>query len=476
MINPTIPWLIFIRICIFLLKNSIPLLLVILPLSILLFPFSQQLYFLPLFILLLIELIFYLAIYLPFTLRFRREARHPPPFSPAERRALFRKSLANVEKPEAYLSLWFLGADPAEVGRENLKEFFLWAFLDRDCTWGKDGTVDYGKGDAGVEIRDELEYYVSETERALGRPLRPGRTKVRSLRLTVDAVPTRYRSVVWYMIVCAVDIFTHVSLLWKGFQYHSLPWRKRVAVFPPRPQLWVPSGWGHRASPSEELSYWFRPHTAKQGTPVVFLHGIGIGLLPYIPFLNQLGDGSDGEGQIGIIAIENLPISMRMTAEPLSRPEFLEHISAVLAHHGWDSFTLVSHSYGSVLTTHILRCPKLAPRVEAVVLTDPVSLLLHLPDIAYNFTRRWPRRANEWQLWFFASMDPGTAHVLARHFFWRENLVWKEELLCKTVMSPMALADGDSGENGEVDGFVQRGASRDAPDVRKRKVAVSTLR
>lgn len=63
-----------------------------------------------------------------------------------------------------------------------------------------------------------------------------------------------------------------------------------------------------------------------------------------------------------------------------------------------------------------------------MLLIDPVCLLLHLPHVAYNFVARTPRSANEWQLWYFASRDMGVSHALSRHFFWAENIMWKEEL------------------------------------------------
>ena len=66
--------------------------------------------------------------------------------------------------------------------------------------------------------------------------------------------------------------------------------------------------------------------------------------------------------------------------------------------------------------------------VSSTLFIDPVSFLLHTPDVAYNFTVRKPRRANEWQLWYFASKDPGVAHTLGRRFFWSENVMWKEDV------------------------------------------------
>ncbi|KAK3366383.1 hypothetical protein B0H63DRAFT_536330 [Podospora didyma] len=70
-------------------------------------------------------------------------------------------------------------------------------------------------------------------------------------------------------------------------------------------------------------------------------------------FLGELAvitnDDDEGNEQIGVLALEILPISMRLITPPL-------YPGAILAQHSpnWENFMLVSHSYGSVLTTHVL--------------------------------------------------------------------------------------------------------------------------
>jgi hypothetical protein len=79
----------------------------------------------------------------------------------------------------------------------------------------------------------------------------------------------------------------------------------------------------------------------------LFIHGIGVGLYPYIPFLADLNatNGEDlSDGQVGIIAIEILPISSRITAEALLKDEMCEEVHCILKAHGWERFVLVSHS------------------------------------------------------------------------------------------------------------------------------------
>lgn len=172
----------------------------------------------------------------------------------------------------------------------------------------------------------------------------------------------------------------------------------------------------------------------------MFIHGIGIGLYPYTNFLNEINtarytDSSDQNDQIGIIAIEIMPISFRITHSALGREEICAEINQIIKEQfgGDQKFVLVSHSYGTIITTHLLKSPIISHRIGPVVLVDPVSVLLHLPDVAYNFTRRQPREANEHQLYYFASMDMGVSHALSRHFFWNENVLWKQDLANRKV-------------------------------------------
>lgn len=109
-----------------------------------------------------------------------------------------------------------------------------------------------------------------------------------------------------------------------------------------------------------------------------------------------------------------MAVSFRITDAALGRKELCDEILQILQRHGWDRFVLVSHSYGSVISSHLMHDPNISKMVGPIFLIDPVSILLHLPDVAYNFTCRPPQRANERQLWYFASMDQGVAHTLGR--------------------------------------------------------------
>jgi pimeloyl-ACP methyl ester carboxylesterase len=132
------------------------------------------------------------------------------------------------------------------------------------------------------------------------------------------------------------------------------------------------------------------------------------------------------------LAIEFLSISMRITSPPLSSKAICAAICQLLDDLGLDRVVVVSHSYGTVVTAQMLHS-RLSPRIAAILFVDPIPFLLHLPDVAYNFVYRQARSANEWQLWYFTSRDPDISRTLSRHFFWSENVLWKEELVGRPV-------------------------------------------
>ncbi|KAI1158485.1 hypothetical protein F5B18DRAFT_85720 [Nemania serpens] len=367
----------------------------------------------------ILDVLYALFIYYPYNRRLRQAAKHPPLQPRAERKALLVRCLDNVPDTASYLRTWFLGADESDIRRDNVQEFLSWAFFDR-----------HSGNETAAEL-EEIDEYLAEVERRIGHELRPGRGKAKCLRLTLDEIEVRYRSAVWYFIVGAVDLATHFLLSRRGFQYYAQPKPHSHSAVPVRLQ----SLFAEKRSACQ-LSYWYRPHTAKDKLPLVFMHGIGIGLWPYICHLSNLNEAVAGDDQIGIIALEYLPVSARLSDVPLSQAQFLSQISLLLDVHGWDQFAISGHSYGTVLATHMLKSPSLGPRIQSLVLVDPVCILLHLPDVAYNFTRRKPRRANEYLLWYFASMDPGVAHCLGRHFFWKDSIAWKEDLVQILENSP----------------------------------------
>ncbi len=431
MINNTPLWYIFIRTCVIFLHYLTPTCILYAGISVALRGLSvlrnPPLPILAIEVLAIAETLFYICFFLPYRRYFQNDggAQHPATLSRSERKALFEKCNAQIRDCDSYLSKWLLGADPKEIKRGNLEEFILWAFLNRHGPAGDD--------------KEEVEEYILLHERTMGRRFEEGyNTNIRSLRLTLEKVDMLHRSLVWFFCVFFVDMLTYINLSFQGFRHYRAPLPTLAALFPPRPYALA-----SRYTSPVKTSYWYRPHTSKTKLPVLFIHGIGIGLYPYTNFLGEINASVPSDETIGVIAIEILPISFRLSPAPLSSSALSAEIAKILELHGFDSVVLAAHSYGSVIATHLLHDEVMKTKIADLLLIDPVSLLLHLPDVAYNFVKRKPRTAAEWQLWYFASMDLGVARALGRFFFWNECVVWKEDFMLDKRRVTVSLAGRD---------------------------------
>jgi hypothetical protein len=146
------------------------------------------------------EALFWLLVYIPRSRALQRETLHPPPLSPAERKDLFWRCWDKIPNPEYYVSKWFLGAKPADIKRENVKDFFRWGFLNRGDWTGELKAEDV---ETYQQEDEELEAYADGIETMLGRKLEKGRGPAQCLRLTVDKVKMLHRPLLWYMVSCS---------------------------------------------------------------------------------------------------------------------------------------------------------------------------------------------------------------------------------------------------------------------------------
>ncbi|KAF8719135.1 hypothetical protein RHS02_09094, partial [Rhizoctonia solani] len=360
----------------------------------------------------LIEVVFYLFFFLPRKAFLQRPAVHPPPLSSEDRHQLFARCIAHLKDDQSF-NQWFLDS-PSHVPRENVAQWLKWGFFAGEpCINEKCSKHD-----------EELEEYVQALEKSLGKRFSPGYDpKLKSIRITLDDVVVYHRPVIWYF-VRTTYLFNPASavLRYHGFTHYSAP----VPIFPPRLHTIFST-----RSPSPLLSYWYKAgSTTKQPTPLLFLHGIGIGLLPYLPLLIFY---SGAHPDAGILVPEFLNISGRITRPPLSPREFQLALGAIFNDHQITSYNLAGHSYGTGISSIMIRSTAqsdhpLIPRPSSVTLFDPIPILLHLPSVARNFLYRKPKSANEHEIYYFACTDPGVAHSLSRYFFWTECVIWKEDL------------------------------------------------
>jgi hypothetical protein len=187
MIDHTPFWYIFIMACIVLLRAVAPLSIAY-SAAVMLRPPSS--YRLPSILeyWIFTEVLFYVVFYLYRMYYLQLPAVHPPVPSLEQRQALVQRCIDNIPNHERYISKWFLGAPLSDIKRENVKDFFRWAFLNSAT---EDPIND-----------DELEGYVKKVEARMGIEFQPGRSNVKCLRLSIDDANILHRSLFWYLVSC----------------------------------------------------------------------------------------------------------------------------------------------------------------------------------------------------------------------------------------------------------------------------------
>eukprot|EP00435_Cladocopium_sp_Y103_P027522 s1436_g6.t2 len=287
-------------------------------------------------------------------------------------------------------------ANVAEIHRGNLAEWMAWAFF--HCT----------PDEVPAQRREELVQLVDEGAKWAGVEFPTGyNPHVQAMRLTMDPIPSEHRPLIYYIVTAlAMPIVNNYNLENLGFRRHR----------------------------TGTLKYWLRRGRGRSSQPpIVFCHGVGVNLLPYVHFiselLRQMSKGKD-------IFLVSLPhISMRIKEDVPSSAEMVACLRDMLLTWDHTSAHFVGHSFGSIVVAWM--CRNAQETVAVATFLDPVCFLLIKPDVCYNFMYRQPETATQLLMHYFVARELYIAHSLSRNFFWYQNLLWPEELQvpCMVMLS-----------------------------------------
>ncbi|ORX59806.1 alpha/beta-hydrolase [Hesseltinella vesiculosa] len=211
---------------------------------------------------------------------------------------------------------------------------------------------------------------------------KPGyNAQLQSRRLNLDPINAYHRPFVFYVAIQCLTVFYELVLQW---QYGMQNARKR---------------------------------TLKK--PLVFIHGIGAGVMCYGPFLHallqQLGDRP-------VFFVELPFVSMRCCEDVPTMQEMTFAVESMLQDHGYTSATFVGHSLGSAVTSWC--CKQIPHMVDGVVLIDPICFMLHYSDVCHNFVYREPETVSQAIVKYFASSELYISHYISRQFYWFETALY----------------------------------------------------
>ncbi|ORX62656.1 alpha/beta-hydrolase [Hesseltinella vesiculosa] len=170
------------------------------------------------------------------------------------------------------------------------------------------------------------------------------------------------------------------------------------------------------------LHYWYRPAKPDTtATPLVFIHGIGAGLMCYAEWVFHLT-----RMDRPIYCVELPFVSMHMVDHVPDADDFVDAIQHMLHTHGHHHAVFVGHSLGTAVTSWVMtRLPQL---VAGTVLIDPICFLLHYPNVCFNFIYRAPRQWIDYLMLYVASRELYISHYIARHFQWFQCIYFANRL------------------------------------------------
>ncbi|OLP96887.1 Malonyl-CoA-acyl carrier protein transacylase, mitochondrial [Symbiodinium microadriaticum] len=326
------------------------------------------------------------------------QAIKPPPLvSEKDRDFVVDRMVAHAEDYGMWRQVqgWFLTEDrdrllsPHEVGRDELTDMIAWAFFYKKLE----------DLDSDEVAWTEFTYEKISSEFRMDEKLRPGRTGAVPIRHTLDEIHCIHRPLLFYTVIRALDFMHGCLLMARGF----------------------------KRAHHHGLRYWYRLRSGFKGIhclespeqPLIFFHGIGLGLTLYMPLLLRLGSPDQ--------FLFELPwISMNPFAAIPSSSDYAHWVVEVLEQHSLTSCVALGHSFGTLPVAWLLRYkPSIISRC---VLVDPVCILLNLPDVCVNFLYKRPRSLMGALLRVFGAREFGIARTLMRHFFWTDSVIFPEML------------------------------------------------
>ncbi|KAF9130375.1 hypothetical protein BGW39_003124 [Mortierella sp. 14UC] len=359
------------------------------------------------------------------------------PRSPEERRELFERCMETVERgagARKWVETWFdtgrtdRPARTEDIARSNMMQWLAWAF------WASSIEEVFGSPSDMMELNRMVDYIEATKDIKFAIGFNPN---VECIRLAFDPVIASHRPLVYYALVWIANTFAGLVFTVLGFTRFE---GTVDTTHPPKKNRI------HQqvVDPSTDLNYWYyAPINPDNKVPLVFLHGIGVGLIQYIHWVVALSTISRP-----IIMVEVPYVSNKLIKGDCMTPDDTYFaIERILRRHEYPKATFFGHSLGTMLCAAVCRAsPASSPKsiVAGLILADPICFLTH-HSIARNFAYRIPATAAELVMDLFAAREIGTSWYIMRRFHWDQCIffpkAWKKRtersLLYEGRLSPV---------------------------------------
>eukprot|EP01134_Creolimax_fragrantissima_P003285 CFRG3285T1 len=321
-----------------------------------------------------------------------------PPFPWNDGKFLDKFTSYIVEHPKRFFPGWFFGLESTSISKEEMIHFFAAGLCSK--------TLATLTNKEKVHITTLVESLCKKGLNVAPVSRAPG--EVKYMAHTMEPLRVIHRPLLTYVWSHYVALLTQITLRIAGFHYR------------------------HNGA----LNYWYRQGSAtidtldqdeelQRSKPFVFLHGLGLGLAPYLHFILQLVTHVNSRGS-DLYVLEMPYVAMRIHSTVPSMNDKAKAIEAMLHADGYTSANFIGHSFGTLVLARICKiCPTV---ITSVVFVDPICFLLFLPDVLKNFIYTSPTSLQDWTRYLLCSRELYTQHTLCRNFWWYQLTLFAHEL------------------------------------------------
>jgi len=240
-----------------------------------------------------------------------------------------------------------------------------------------------------------------------------------------------------------------VNVLWRPFTYYAVIGTINLCL-----RKWYRYKWNTHFGSYDGLEYLLRiPNTWDPLTgarPIVFIHGLGLGLLQYHIVLTHLLSAFPDCPLLVLLQPQiSQDIFHPQYLKPMTRHETADRLAGLMGKLGWVTMegennedvkritasligksktgvTMLSHSNGSY--THAWMLKGYPEMIARSCFVDPVTFCSWEGDVCYNFIYRPCKSGMELLMRYFVGSEVGVANLLQRHFDWSSNALWYDEI------------------------------------------------
>jgi pimeloyl-ACP methyl ester carboxylesterase len=274
--------------------------------------------------------------------------------------------------------------------------------------------------DMGRSERTELVSLTDLLLAHLGLPdLREGRNeRIQPWLILSDPLECMHRPLFMYGVTTvACPLLTSQVMPWLGFK------KERIGAL----DYWH-RGPRSNISPNSDIA-------GGRHIPLVILHGLGVGLVPYYVFIYWLSQRYTFD-----IFVPEFPFFACRPYEsvPSSR-EAVAQLQDMLAADGHRAGYFLGHSFGCIVAWWM---QKLAPSsVLCLTVLEPATFLMLSSDTLRERVHGKSQTCLEICYRYFAFRELFTMNLLCRNFFWEQCTMWPEDLKVPTLVQ---LASDDA--------------------------------